>query len=527
MDGFFKTFDTKDDFIYGDEVITSADDSIDATEMYYLKMLDRNPYAVSGDAQDNAALSDNEAGLTIDKESLRFLGYTNTYNFSAFDASQSYNTSLDQTDSKYKGSFRLKLSPMSHVDSVEYFRNHAYAISNDMQTWEEAERICEDMGGHLVVIDDAEENAYIRDLAIEAGKEGYVAIGFTDEENEGRWKWVVPTDSTYTCWNDGEPNDGSDFIVSQDYAYMYENGTWDDGYGRGELRYYVCEWDNIESVASYELSAVAVTMRISGDLDVDVSNDNQNETNNVIIKTLPSGEKELIWKADIEEGAELVIPVEVSEDDAFSTLIRNINIRYSVVVGTDTYMDKPDEPADNVEANDAYDDADNGDSNISDQFKIENHTEILDDISFVNTSNYEEGVWTAIVDSGKEGSCWNYFDIDGSYETSSSMVLCAFASDDLNDVYNNRYSTSRRITREEACSEEGIQDVRGRYLSVAVYFYSSRKNTVPFLDNITVGADTSKRPVKRDKECLLCNISGDDILNVNEAAWYTFSAVTR
>lgn len=50
VDGFFKTFDTKDDFIYGDEVITSADDSIDATEMYYLKMIDRNPYAVSGDA---------------------------------------------------------------------------------------------------------------------------------------------------------------------------------------------------------------------------------------------------------------------------------------------------------------------------------------------------------------------------------------------------------------------------------------------------------------------------------------------
>jgi len=92
-------------------------------------------------------------------------------------------------------------------------------------TWEEAEANANKLGGHLVTINDAEEN----DWLFENGFRGW--IGFTDREKEGDWKWTSGEPVTYTSWLSDSP---SNTFGTEHYA---NNGSraWgdsnNDGYG--------------------------------------------------------------------------------------------------------------------------------------------------------------------------------------------------------------------------------------------------------------------------------------------------------
>lgn len=68
----------------------------------------------------------------------------------------------------------------------------------------------------------------------------YMAIGFSDKD---QWVWVTGEDIIYTNWAYPEPNNGTGLGV-QDHAFMYENGTWDDGFYRKTVPS-VCEWEDI------------------------------------------------------------------------------------------------------------------------------------------------------------------------------------------------------------------------------------------------------------------------------------------
>jgi len=121
-----------------------------------------------------------------------------------------------------------------------YFRSfdgHLYAFIKKNLHWNDAKTFCEEAGGHLVTISSKEEMNMLRELA--AGKSGYTAIGFTDAGSEGRWRWVTEEEVVYTNWDYGEPNNS--FGSGQDQAYMYEDGTWDDGYSY-IMSPFICEW---------------------------------------------------------------------------------------------------------------------------------------------------------------------------------------------------------------------------------------------------------------------------------------------
>lgn len=112
------------------------------------------------------------------------------------------------------------------------FDGHEYALIKDQVTWHVAKQRCEEMGGYLCVLKNAEEDRFICSLV------GTVSawVGCTDEAEEGEWKWVKQ--STYfpkTANIDG--NGGVSHCLTR-----HENG-WHDGTA-GERFFYVCEWDN-------------------------------------------------------------------------------------------------------------------------------------------------------------------------------------------------------------------------------------------------------------------------------------------
>jgi hypothetical protein len=79
---------------------------------------------------------------------------------------------------------------------------HDYWYVEDGMSWADADAYAVSLGGHLVTINDAAEDAW---LVATFGTEYWV--GFNDTATEGEWAWVSGEPVTFTNWQAGEPND--------------------------------------------------------------------------------------------------------------------------------------------------------------------------------------------------------------------------------------------------------------------------------------------------------------------------------
>lgn len=112
---------------------------------------------------------------------------------------------------------------------------------DDQLSWDDAQRWCTDMGGHLVSLANEKDHAITlwlmrRDFG--NGVERFW-VGGTDRQTEGRWEWIDGTDFRFTHWADGQPSKQSD---KEDYLYINANGQWAVGmsfYGSP----FVAQWD--------------------------------------------------------------------------------------------------------------------------------------------------------------------------------------------------------------------------------------------------------------------------------------------
>jgi hypothetical protein len=116
-----------------------------------------------------------------------------------------------------------------------------YSIHTDDLTWPDAEHACEALGGHLVIIDDPNENQHMTELATTASL-FYPWIGLTDHFVENAFLWVNDLPPGYTNWNGGEPNNEGSWGGEEDCGQLRPEGNWNDSdcYGGAD---YICEWD--------------------------------------------------------------------------------------------------------------------------------------------------------------------------------------------------------------------------------------------------------------------------------------------
>ena len=95
-------------------------------------------------------------------------------------------------------------------------------------SWDNAENNAIAAGGHLVTINDAAEEAWLRSTF------GYTTrfwIGFTDSAVEGNWVWASGEAVTYTNWDAGEPNNATPPAIGEDFAVLNWSsitGAWND-----------------------------------------------------------------------------------------------------------------------------------------------------------------------------------------------------------------------------------------------------------------------------------------------------------
>ena len=141
------------------------------------------------------------------------------------------------------------------------YKGNKYILFESNVSWNEAKRICESYGGHLVTITSAEENSVVKSLASKA--KNNVWYGATDKETEGVWKWITGEAFTFSDWATGEPNN----LDNQDYLQLLSKNQWDD-VQECELTYqsFICEIEHTHTVIiESETSANCAKTGYTGD----------------------------------------------------------------------------------------------------------------------------------------------------------------------------------------------------------------------------------------------------------------------
>ena len=129
--------------------------------------------------------------------------------------------------------------------SIAIFEGHTYYFYNRLSTWYAAKYMCEKLGGHLVTITSAAENAFVKAMIGNSS----IWLGATDKDSEGTWKWVTGEGFSFSDWGEGEPNNDVSLNEGrEDYIHMLtENGKWNDS--AGSVTYpFICEIDTAYTV---------------------------------------------------------------------------------------------------------------------------------------------------------------------------------------------------------------------------------------------------------------------------------------
>lgn len=155
-----------------------------------------------------------------------------------FNKAQQVKARIDQLESESASDTQAKPEKSNKKqrpkDTVK-FGGHTYALIKEPTTWHIAKRRCEEMGGHLVVIQSSIERDFIVKLIDGDGVTAWV--GASDEETEGEWYWVTGDRVTIPGTFDNYRG------VQNHLAWFKPNSRFEDF--EGDCRYsFVCEFDN-------------------------------------------------------------------------------------------------------------------------------------------------------------------------------------------------------------------------------------------------------------------------------------------
>ncbi|XP_056869259.1 collectin-12-like [Takifugu flavidus] len=118
-------------------------------------------------------------------------------------------------------------------------RDKCYFFSKDLHSFDDAKTSCELMSASLLIINDKEEQKWLRKQV--QGK-GYFWMGLTDKDEESVWRWLDGTQPAFTMWKPGQPdnwNHGHD-ISGEDCAGLIHEALWNDFFCE-DLISYICQ----------------------------------------------------------------------------------------------------------------------------------------------------------------------------------------------------------------------------------------------------------------------------------------------
>ena len=140
-------------------------------------------------------------------------------------------------------------TPVSDTGSLSEILNGAaewngryYKIFPMPMSWENAEKFCESVGGHLAAPETRAENEMLKQLFLKYDKNvKKIRIGGYKEKN-GLWHWVNGKwFANYFDWGNGQPRGERTLIFSRDI-----DGKWAtvNDYGYASEYFFMCEWES-------------------------------------------------------------------------------------------------------------------------------------------------------------------------------------------------------------------------------------------------------------------------------------------
>ena len=133
----------------------------------------------------------------------------------------------------------IRSEPDIPYEAVEYNGHHYHVFSNVCTTLEEAERFCENRGGHLVVISSEDENNRVNKIMRDSGY-STAFIGLSYDASRGTWGWVDRSDTFYVNWAPLEPTERSDWAYVR---YDVASRGWANQASPNQMMEFICEWD--------------------------------------------------------------------------------------------------------------------------------------------------------------------------------------------------------------------------------------------------------------------------------------------
>ena len=171
-----------------------------------------------------------------------------------------------------------------------HINGHTYELYDNTMGWEDAESFCEAMGGHLITIGSADENALAYSMIND--RQGYCWIGLSYDIYDEEWQWVTGESTSYKNWykaSYGTTDSGEYFAMMypMDFGTTPYASKWDkcvgSDYHRSYYGYYnsffICEYDEAVLLGDADgngrietLDATAV-MRYLADMTTGISGD--------------------------------------------------------------------------------------------------------------------------------------------------------------------------------------------------------------------------------------------------------------
>jgi hypothetical protein len=143
-----------------------------------------------------------------------------------------------------------------------------YLLSQNTWTASEAEALTLD--GHLVTVNDADENAWIFSTFSQfGGISRALWIGLTDAGHEGQFTWISGDPSTFTLWSGAQPDNGVPG-PAENYVHLLwpthpqTPGQWNDFQNLSSVNTFV-----LNGVVEVEVDKCPADINADGEVDVD------------------------------------------------------------------------------------------------------------------------------------------------------------------------------------------------------------------------------------------------------------------
>ena len=116
--------------------------------------------------------------------------------------------------------------PELKSNAVTVIDGKVYELYDRNYTIDAANQLAEAKGGYLLSLTSAEEQTAVGNWVKANSKAQYIALGATDAETEGTWKWTSGEKWGYTSWLDGEPNNSQG--IEDNAIWFVNTNQWND-----------------------------------------------------------------------------------------------------------------------------------------------------------------------------------------------------------------------------------------------------------------------------------------------------------